>query len=67
MEIEFKEKVGCSNQNLLSLPKSNHLKLRLKPLRVKENLTLNLNILVMLNVSGVRNLDITLQSVQIRE
>jgi hypothetical protein len=45
------------NQNLLSLPKL-HLKLRLKPLRVsKVNLTLKINILMMLNVSSVRDLD----------
>jgi hypothetical protein len=33
----------------------------------KVNLKLNLNILVMLNVSGVRDMDIMLQSVQTRE
>jgi hypothetical protein len=54
---------GLPNQNLLSLPKSNHLKLRLKPLwGSKVNLTLNLNILVMLNVLGVKSMDITLPS-----
>jgi hypothetical protein len=31
------------------------------------NLKLNLNVLVMLNVSGVRDVDIMLQSVQTRE
>lgn len=40
---------------LLSLPNSNNLKLKLKPLRVtKVNMTLNLNVLMMINISGVR-------------
>ena len=46
----------------------NHQKLKLMSLLVpKVNLKLNLNVLVMLNVLGVRDMDIMLQSVQTRE
>jgi hypothetical protein len=52
----------------LSLPKLHHLKLNLKAQQVsKVNLTLILNVLVMLNISGVKGLDIKLQSVQTKE
>ena len=64
MEAESDERRGCPT-SLLSLLKPNHLKLRLKPLRVsKANLTFNQNILESLNVSTLRSLDNTLQSVQ---
>jgi len=47
---------------LLSLPNSNNLKLKLKPLRVtKVNMTLNLNVLMMINISSVRGGHYTLE------
>jgi hypothetical protein len=55
-------------ENMVSLLELNHQRLKLMSLLVpKVNLKLNLNIHVMLNVSGVKDMDIMLQSVQTKE
>jgi hypothetical protein len=52
----------------LFLPEPKHQRLKLISLLVpKVNMKLNLNVLVMLNVSGVKDMDIMLQNVQTRE
>jgi hypothetical protein len=57
-----------SGQDPLFLLELNHQRLKLMFLPMpKVNLKLNLNVHVMLNVSGVKDMDIMLQSVQTRE
>ena len=57
-----------SGRDLLFLLELNHQRLKLMSLLMpKVHLKLNLNVPVMLNVSGVRGMDILLQTVQTRE
>ena len=55
IEAEFEERRGCPTKTFYPYQMPNHIKLRLKSLWVlKVNMTLNLNILLMLNVLGVK-------------
>jgi len=63
----YRERV-LSGQDPLFLLELNYQRLKLMFLLIpKVNLKLNLNVPMMLNVSGVKDMDIMLQSVQTRE